>query len=796
MPNVAPVVDSVTIDQASPKTADTLTATITSHDDNGDAVGYAYQWTKNGVDIAGAAGATLDLSVAGNGDKGDAIALRVTASDGVATSVPRTSSSMLVLNSAPVATVSLNDHSPGTNATLTATATRSDADADAVTLSYVWKVNGTTRKTTAGSTALTDTLDLSQAGNGDPGDTVTVEVTPNDGSATGVAALDTATVDPAPNAPAGLTTSLSTTAVSLDWADNTELDFAGYNVYRAAAVDGPFTKLNAALIATSSYRDQDAPAQATSYYRVTAVDTGGAESASATTSVFRGIVFRALASAATNGATSLAIMRPTGTVQGDVLLAEIQVRGAPTLTAPSGWAFVRSDTSGTTLRQAIYVHVAQASEPATYTWSFSASLAAGGVVSAYAGINATAPVDSTSGRVNASSTSIATNALSTTAADAAIVGFFGTATNASITPPTGMTEEGEVANSGKQKAALESADLLQPLIGSTGVRTATASAAAVNIGQLVALRPANVPAPADTEAPSQPTGLTATAVSSTRIDLTWTASTDNVGVDHYEITRSGTGVVGTTTTPQFSNTGLTGGTTYTYTVKAFDAAGNASLASSSASATTPAVNAGIAFRAATTASVKNATTLTIARPTSAQSGDLLLASIDVANAPAVAAPAGWTLVLSTGTAANGIAKNTYWHTLGSGEAASYSWTFTSAQNAAGVMAAYSGVDATAPIDASSGQTSASGTAVAAPSVQVTSAGSRLVSLVGVAGNVTVSPPTGMTERGEVAGGAGATKTVSEASDAPIGAGATGAKTATASRSAPAVAQLVVLRPSP
>jgi len=112
------------------------------------------------------------------------------------------------------------------------------------------------------------------------------------------------------------------------------------------------------------------------------------------------------------------------------------------------------------------------------------------------------------------------------------------------------------------------------------------------------------------------------------------------------------------------------------------------------------------------------------------------------------------------------------------------------------MAAYSGVDATAPIDASSGQTSASGTAIAAPSVQVTSDGSRLVSLVGVAGNVTVSPPTGMTERGEVTGGAGATRTVSEASDVPIGAGATDAKTATASRSAPAVAQLVVLRASP
>ncbi|MGH9201864.1 MAG: hypothetical protein ACRD2A_11585, partial [Vicinamibacterales bacterium] len=46
-------------------------------------------------------------------------------------------------NTAPTATISLNDHSPKTNDVLTATATRTDADGDPVTLTYVWK-NGTT----------------------------------------------------------------------------------------------------------------------------------------------------------------------------------------------------------------------------------------------------------------------------------------------------------------------------------------------------------------------------------------------------------------------------------------------------------------------------------------------------------------------------------------------------------------------------------------------------------------------------------------------------------------------------
>ena len=52
--NTAPVVDSVTIAPASPTTGQTLTATVTSHDAEGDALTTAYQWTKNGTDIAGA----------------------------------------------------------------------------------------------------------------------------------------------------------------------------------------------------------------------------------------------------------------------------------------------------------------------------------------------------------------------------------------------------------------------------------------------------------------------------------------------------------------------------------------------------------------------------------------------------------------------------------------------------------------------------------------------------------------------------------------------------------------------
>ncbi len=91
---------------------------------------------------------------------------------------------------------------------------------------------------------------------------------------------------------------------------------------------------------------------------------------------------------------------------------------------------------------------------------------------------------------------------------------------------------------------------------------------------------------ADTTPPGLPTGLTATPAGPTEIDLSWTAATDDVGVDHYQVLRDGTSI-GTTTATAFNDTGLTAGTTATYTVKAFDAAGNDSGPSDPATATTP-----------------------------------------------------------------------------------------------------------------------------------------------------------------------------------------------------------------
>ena len=86
-------------------------------------------------------------------------------------------------------------------------------------------------------------------------------------------------VTEAPAAPTGLTATAGDQGVSLDWADNTEPDLAGYNVYRSLTPGGPYTKVNGSLVTTSDYSDTGLINGTTYYYVVKAVDTSDNESA-------------------------------------------------------------------------------------------------------------------------------------------------------------------------------------------------------------------------------------------------------------------------------------------------------------------------------------------------------------------------------------------------------------------------------------------------------------------------------------------------------------------------------------
>jgi fibronectin type 3 domain-containing protein len=117
-------------------------------------------------------------------------------------------------------------------------------------------------------------------------------------------------------------------------------------------------------------------------------------------------------------------------------------------------------------------------------------------------------------------------------------------------------------------------------------------------------------AAADTQPPTAPANLTTVASSGSRIDLQWTASTDNVGVVGYLIERcqnagcTNFSQVGTTsTTRSYSDTALTPNTSYSYRVRATDGAGNLSSYSTTATAVTPAPQAPTAPSALTATAV-------------------------------------------------------------------------------------------------------------------------------------------------------------------------------------------------
>ncbi|CAM4247646.1 chitodextrinase [Paenibacillus endophyticus] len=94
--------------------------------------------------------------------------------------------------------------------------------------------------------------------------------------------------------------------------------------------------------------------------------------------------------------------------------------------------------------------------------------------------------------------------------------------------------------------------------------------------------------PPDTTAPSAPASLASPSKTDVSVNLTWSASTDNIGVYGYEVYRNGT-LIGTTTgvgSTAYTAAGLTPSTAYSFTVKAKDAAGNLSAASNTLNITT------------------------------------------------------------------------------------------------------------------------------------------------------------------------------------------------------------------
>ncbi|HEX5533624.1 MAG TPA: fibronectin type III domain-containing protein [Actinomycetales bacterium] len=300
----------------------------------------------------------------------------------------------------------------------------------------------------------------------------------------------------------------------------------------------------------------------------------------------------------------------------------------------------------------------------------------------------------------------------------------------------------------------------------------------------------------DTTAPSIPKGLQAAPVSSSQIDLSWAASSDDVGVTQYVVRRNGAEVARPTGT-SFSDKGLTAATSYSYTVSARDAAGNESGQSTAATATTPASqpppSQGVSLRAAGSAANAGAATLNVRLPAN-ERGDLLVVAVAVRGKPTITAPAGWSLVRLD---VNGTALESAVYTrISSGaEPSGYSWGFSSSTaSAVARVLVYAGVNQTSPVAARAGQVNAASATITAPSIQAVSG--VIVGLFATNGQTTIDPPAQMTERVDVTAPDAPYKITAEAADQAVSSpGATGVRSATSRLTAPNIGQLLSLRPA-
>lgn len=105
------------------------------------------------------------------------------------------------------------------------------------------------------------------------------------------------------------------------------------------------------------------------------------------------------------------------------------------------------------------------------------------------------------------------------------------------------------------------------------------------LGEVAVGKASDIPPPADTQAPSAPTGLATSNVSNTGFTVSWNASNDNVGVTGYEVLLN-SNVVGSVNETSYNFSGLTCSTTYSVGVRALDAANNKSSTTTANSSTT------------------------------------------------------------------------------------------------------------------------------------------------------------------------------------------------------------------
>lgn len=194
---------------------------------------------------------------------------------------------------------------------------------------------------------------------------------------------------------------------------------------------------------------------------------------------------------------SLNVATPSGVLAGDLLVAEVAVRGSSTtVTAPAGWTALTpivTQSTGTSIRVATFYRVASGTV-GSHSFTFSASVKAAAGIIALTNADTQAPLNVISTNTGTSGTSTA-NAVTPTRANTMLVAFYGAgiATNTVVgffSQPSGMNERYDTRSTGGADAAIAADTQSYAATTSTGNRASTMATASSNVAILAAINQA------------------------------------------------------------------------------------------------------------------------------------------------------------------------------------------------------------------------------------------------------------------------------------------------------------------
>ncbi len=195
------------------------------------------------------------------------------------------------------------------------------------------------------------------------------------------------------------------------------------------------------------------------------------------------MAFRSVTAATTAAAASITITKPSGTINGDVLIAAVGSQLGAAITAPAGWTQLGTEQVLGVVRAAFFYKQALG-EGASYIFSSAAATFMQGAMACYSGrFTGAAPTDGVTTATSASGTSHAVTGFTTTTdRDDLVTAYLALVAACTYTAPAGETERDDTSNQ-------ELNDETQTTAGATGTKTATSSVVNQCAMLLVAFKP-------------------------------------------------------------------------------------------------------------------------------------------------------------------------------------------------------------------------------------------------------------------------------------------------------------------